>query len=342
MRVNRSPRQSCPGEHGAVLPFVAILSIVIFGVGALAVDLGNAWATRRSLITATDAGARAAAQEFANGGDGCGSIAADYVVRNVDDAVNIVCEPNLAAQYVTVDADANVETWFAAVLGLGDFDATSSSTVRWGQSTSLTGLRPIALCVYADGIGEWVANPSADTDPIRVPFFNKDGQPEECNGDGQGGNVEGNWGVLDFDGNGGQTVKDMVENGYQGTVTKGDPAYSCLDDPLPNTCYSGEPGNITQIKQTLEALVGVEITLPIVNYVTDETGSNVAFHVIGFAGVTITELNLTGPASDRWIEIQFNQLLAGDTCCSTTSGPSNVQVIQACAVDRRELGACAG
>lgn len=341
MRVAKTIRaDQARAERGAVLPFIAIMAVVIFGVGALAVDLGNGWATRRSLITATDAGARAAAQEFATGGNGCSSIADQYVQLNVDDATNIVCEPNLGAQYVTVDADANVETWFAGVLGFGDFDTTSSSTVRWGQAISLKGLRPIALCSFAEGIGEWVNNPSADTPPIQVPFFNKAGQPEECNGDGQGQNVEGNWGVLDFDGNGGQTVKDMVENGYGGTVTKGDPAYSCLDDPLPNTCYSGEPGNITQIKQKLQALVGVEIILPIVNYVTDGTGANVQFHVIGFAAVTITELNLEGPAADRWIEIQFNTLLDGESCCSATSGPSNVQVIQACAVDRRDLGSC--
>ena len=340
MRVTCQARRAAAQERGAVLPFVAIAAVVIFGVGALAVDLGNGWATRRSLITATDAGARAAAQEFANGGDGCASIARDYVLSNVDDAVNIVCEPNLAAQYVTVDADANVDTWFAGVLGLGDFDTTSSSTVRWGQAVSATGLRPIALCIESDGIGEWVADPSVDTDPILVPFYNKEGQPERCNGDGANGNVEGNWGVLDFDGNGGQTVKDMVENGYQGTVVKGDQDLDCDEDPV--SCYPGEPGNITQIKQKLQALVGEPIILPIVDYTTDETGANVEFHVIGFAGVTITELNLTGPAADRWIKIKFNTLLGGETCCSGTGVPSNVQVIQACAIDRRELGACSG
>jgi len=338
MRVAKTLRanQAQP-ERGAVLPFIAILAVVIFGIGALAVDLGNGWVTRRSLITATDAGARAAAQEFATGGNGCSSTAGQYVQLNVDDAVNIVCEPNLDAQYVTVDAEANVETWFAGVLGLGDFDAGSSSTVRWGNAVSATGLRPIALCEDSDGIGAWLADTSISL-TVPVPFFNKDGQPESCNGDGQGGNVEGNWGVLDFDGNGGQGVKDMVENGYNGTVTQGDPNGTCATDP--GSCYAGEPGNITQIKQKLQGIVGDTIILPIVNYVEDGSGQ-VEFHVIGFARLTIDSLKLTGPASERSITITFEPGLITGVCCTTSSGPSNVQVIQACAVDRRELGSCA-
>lgn len=333
MRV-AAPKSS---ERGAVLPFVGICAVVLFGIGAIAVDLGNGWVTRRNLITATDAGARAAAQEFAIGGDGCAVLASQYVLANTADAVNIVCDPNLAQQVVTVDAEANVETWFAGVLGLGDFPAASSSTVRWGSAVSASGLRPISLCRDSDGIEDWLI----DTDiqlTVEVPFYNKDGQPESCNGDGGNGNVEGNWGVLDFDGNGGQTPKDMVENGYDGEVIAGDPNLTCEQDPA--SCYPVEPGNIAQIQQKLQGIVGQEIFLPIVNYVQDSSGNNVNFHVIGFASLTIDSLNLQGPASARSITITFNPGLITGTCCSTTGGPNNITVIQACAVDRQSLGNC--
>lgn len=332
MRVRNSQ-----SEQGAVLPFVALCAVVIFGIGAIAIDLGNGWVTRRNLITATDAGARAAAQEFAGGGDGCAAFASQYVLSNTPDAVNIVCDGDPTLQIVTVDADANVETWFAGVFGQGDFDARSSSSVRWGGAISASGLRPIALCRDSEGIEAWLADTSISL-TVDVPFFNKDGQPESCNGEGGNNNVEGNWGVLDFDGNGGQTPKDMVNNGYDGEVIAGSPNLTCTNDPA--SCYPVEPGNITQIKQALNGIVGDVILLPIVNYVVDGTGNNVDFHVIGFARLTIDSLNLTGPASGRSITITFTPGLITGTCCSVTGGPNNATVVQACAVDRESLGNC--
>src|SRR5215470_4428403 len=70
-------------ERGAVAVMVAILSTVLFGFAAFAIDLGNSWQTRRHLITASDAGALAAAKDLATGvTTDCQPPASDYANRN--------------------------------------------------------------------------------------------------------------------------------------------------------------------------------------------------------------------------------------------------------------------
>ncbi len=61
-----------------------------------------------------------------------------------------------------------------------------------------------------------MADPSIEV-TVRVNFSNS-GQPDICN---NGTNVPGNWGLLDFDGVGGNDTKEWVENGYPGEVNSG-------------------------------------------------------------------------------------------------------------------------
>ncbi len=62
-----SPRD----DDGVTLPLVAIMLVVITGMAALTIDLGNGWRIRRALIPATDSAALAAAQDYAQGINGC-------------------------------------------------------------------------------------------------------------------------------------------------------------------------------------------------------------------------------------------------------------------------------
>ena len=63
---------------------VAICSLM-FGFAACgAVDTGNAWQTRRNMVTASDAAALAAAGAYAVGQSGCAEVAAEYLGHNDD------------------------------------------------------------------------------------------------------------------------------------------------------------------------------------------------------------------------------------------------------------------
>src|SRR3954463_5276445 len=92
------------GERGAVAVVVALLAIVLFGAAAYAIDAGNLWQTRRNMVTATDAGALAAAGKFAIGAGGC-STAPQFLTANRADATLDACNPsttNTSGGYVTV------------------------------------------------------------------------------------------------------------------------------------------------------------------------------------------------------------------------------------------------
>jgi hypothetical protein len=339
MRVNQSQTQT--DERGIALIFVAICLVVLCGSAAIAIDLGNGWVTRRNLVTATDAAALAAAQEFALGGDGCAATDDQYVLANNPSAINIDCTVtgSPAGGTVTVYAEDNVNTWFAAVIGQGDYLASSATTVRWGGAQGMEGLRPIGLCAKSNGLGQWVANPVEPLE-VKVMFSNPDGQPDLCSqGTKNGNNVPGNWGLIDFDTPRGNDSKDWVANGYPGTVYAGTPGRTCLQEP--EYCYPPQTGELTQVRRELEGLIGRDIVVPIIDYSVDRGGNTTAFHVIGFANVVILDVGLTGADKDRYITIRFESVLADGDCCSVGGGPSNVSVIQPCAVDNRNLAACA-
>jgi hypothetical protein len=79
-RVNR--------ETGAVLPIVAILIVVLLVFAAFTVDLGAAWAARRQLQSAADAGAMAGALPPLAVGDNIATTAMDFVDTNVGTPVD--------------------------------------------------------------------------------------------------------------------------------------------------------------------------------------------------------------------------------------------------------------
>ncbi len=61
-------------DRGAVLVLVALMALVLLGIGSFAVDFGMTWATKRTLSVSADAAALAAAgklAELSQPGTGC-------------------------------------------------------------------------------------------------------------------------------------------------------------------------------------------------------------------------------------------------------------------------------
>lgn len=324
-------------ERGISLIFMAIAMTALLAAAAVTIDLGNGWVTRRNLVTSTDAAALAAAQEFALGGDGCAGIDDTYVGLNNPTATGITCTTGGSGSigWVTVYAEDDVQTWFAPAIGLGDYSASSASTARWGSPVSVTGLRPLSLCAQAFGIEDWIADPSQTI--TRTVDYSKNGQAPECDS-GQNG-IPGSWGMMDFNGvaGGNNDSKDWVLNGYDGDVQAGSPNGTCNDEPW--ACYQPEPGNaLPGVKKELEDILGLEIVLPVVNWVVDANGQNAQMHIMGFARVIIVDFKPNG--QNAYIEVTFLPGLITGSCCGDNSGPSNVSVIGACAVDNRNVGAC--
>jgi Flp pilus assembly protein TadG len=297
----------------------AIVMVLIMGLAALALDSGNGWQTRRGLITATDAAALAAAETYAQNGNGCGGVPATFVSANVSAASVTGCSltdlgPGAAA--VTVQAKVPLHYTFAGIIGVGDRDVHSSTTAAYGQPLGVTGLRPLGLCNASVGYQQWLA--SGMTTPFTVTINYGKNAPSDC-----GANVPGNWGVQDFDGgaNSNNDTKNWIQNGYPGLVT------------APGSIPGDTGAFSNSLSSALDTLVssGQPFQLPVFDTAAGN-GSNAQFHIIGFVSVVLVAYKDTGSAASRWLRVQFVSHVAQGTCCAHGTD-TGTRVVFICAVD---------
>ena len=308
-----------PGERGAIAVIVAIVLVLLMSLVAYALDTGNAWQTRRALVTATDAAALAAAATYAEGGNGCGGVAASYATANVPDATVTGCAFTTwapGAGYVTVSARTPWHMNFAGIMGFGDRDIHSTTTAAYGQPLGLTGLRPLALCSMSAGYQQWVSSGLDTPFVVTVPYAKS--SPGDC-----GANVPGNWGVQDFDGgaNSNRDTKDWVESGYPGLVT------------APGTIPGDTGAFSNSLGSALDYLVDSQLVFQLPVYdAAAGNGSDARFHVVDFVSVRLQGYEADGAEATRWLRIEFVSAPAQGTCCAHDTD-TGTRVVFICAVD---------
>jgi len=178
-------------QKGQALVIAALAMVVLVGFLALAIDGGNAYAQRRLMQNAADAGALAGAWALALG-ENAEAAAREYTINhNGADSAEVTVD----GQTVTVVARKSFPSFFAGVIGIPEMAASAEAMAGYSGAKSVTGLRPIAVEEKAYEFGNeytiW------DSDII----------------------TDGQRGWLDFDG--GQ-LEDWVANGYDGTVSVDD------------------------------------------------------------------------------------------------------------------------
>jgi Flp pilus assembly protein TadG len=331
-------------DSGVSIALVALFMVVLLGMAALVIDLGNGWRIRRSLIQATDSAALAAAQDFVNNQNGCGNgTAASYVGFNEAAAVMTGCTPFVYSGgeqgRVTVSADHNVQTWFSAVIGLGDYTVSSITTAGWGPPAAVTGLRPIGFCILAHpAIQAAITNPPVPpAESVVTVTYDKD-DPNDC---GAQTLTPGNWGVVDFNfGNNSSTeTEEWIEFGYPDEVFfDNDGATSCSSELH---CYPGNTGALANsIKQELDSLIasGIYFTVPIFDHVED-VGGNLMMHIMGVIRVRLIAYKIVGSPSTQFFTIGIQSGLITGSCCGG-GGSGNGKVIAICGVDPNAFAAC--
>jgi len=159
--------QRAQDERGVSAVIVAISLLALFGAAVLTIDAGSAWATRRRIVTGTDAAALAAARLFSNGladpctaaGQTAGEAEATTVLHaNAPDArhdssetpngyeVTVSGCPDNPVGHVRYDGRLGSQQAFSGIFGFGQVKPISSSTAEFGYDIAPVGLRPIALC----------------------------------------------------------------------------------------------------------------------------------------------------------------------------------------------------
>jgi hypothetical protein len=306
-----------------VIVVVAVFAALALALAAFALDLGNAWQEKRRLHTATDAGALAAAHEYANGGDGCASFAGTYVTQNEPTATMTSCTSGTgtggSSGYVTVKAKATVNFAFASTFGVSSQDVHSSTTAVYGSPTGMSGLRPMGLCIDSNPLfTAWLNLPHGPTGPSgTIRMFYTKAQPEAC-----GSTAPGNWGMLNFDGgsNSKAKLRDWETNGYPGFV------------PLSPPTVPGDPGAFSNGSAgAISTLVNTTFQLPVWDSVSGN-GANAQFNIVAFVTVKLIGYQLTGAESSRYMDLQFLNAIVDAPCCGR--GPNTgTQVVAICAVN---------
>lgn len=183
-------------EHGGVAVTVAILLVVLIGLGALVVDVGNLYWERRQLQNAADSAALAAAQDHIAGQ----AALAETTARNFALANNTrgafvedIYQPNpnsVTVETITGDIDApgSLSSFLAGVLGVEDYFAHASATAVWGAPDAATADLPltISMCDIKAALGLEDLGPGddishlLDSDPTTIIFHNSQSPHDEC------------------------------------------------------------------------------------------------------------------------------------------------------------------
>lgn len=308
-----SGRRGADGQDGAIAIIVAITLTMFMGLLAIAVDAGQLWTQRRTLVKATDAAALDAAQEAARGGSACAVVASRLAANAPTDGRDCQVGTAGAASWVRVEAERTVDFVFAPVFGVTSSPVRSASTARWGAPVQASGLRPFGACADHPDL-QAVRSGNART-TIRLEI----GSSEEptCAADAPGQFL---W--WDFDGgsNSNAEVRRWVLEGFDGDVAVGD-------------LIEGAPGRRNALESALRSLVTSrrEIVVPLYDDLSGN-GANARYRVAGFLGAVVTDVKMGG-GGDDYVDIEAVRTLVDGDCCGPPGADFGVATIGLCAVD---------
>lgn len=155
-------------ERGVSAVIVSVSLIAIFGASMLAIDAGSVWATRRAIVTGTDAASLGAARLYAAGlqdpctaagvsageSEGSAILAANDsrsehtgLTNPYEVTVTDCTTTGLRTGHVRYDGRLAAQQAFSGIFGFGKTKPFSSSTAEFGWVVEIAeGLRPFTVC----------------------------------------------------------------------------------------------------------------------------------------------------------------------------------------------------
>jgi hypothetical protein len=275
-------------DEGAVTIIVALSLIVLFGMGALVLDVGNLYWERRQLQNGAEAGALAAAQDYV---DGAGAGAAEASARtyasanNERDAfVENIFQPT--ANSVTVETITGntgsagvLDAYLAGVIGTEDYFARASATASWGGISSASTIPlTFSFCEWKVFTGLDAGASASEIaaalpTPTRVIYHHTSSASDVNDCDGPAGqDSPGGFGWLDEQ----NPCEAFVENGEVNADTGASMSKDCKD--------------------TFSTLEGKTVLMPIFVEVTGP-GTGAMYDIGGFAAFEFEGYRFPGVSS---------------------------------------------
>jgi hypothetical protein len=143
--IEKSNTKTYSSENGQTLVFVVLVLFVLFGMLALVLDGGMAYAQRRTAQNAADAGALAGVVYLCESSTNqimAETAAIEYAGRN---SVNDVLVSFPATRQIEVEASVTFSTFFMSIFGQPEITATASAAAGCGNPGGMGGLLPLAF-----------------------------------------------------------------------------------------------------------------------------------------------------------------------------------------------------
>jgi Flp pilus assembly protein TadG len=308
-------------RKGNVIVLIAMLMPVLAGMGAFAIDVGYITYLRSQVQAGADAAALAALEEVPSDQETLDSVALQYAVFNSSSAdLEVTFEVgtwNGATATLTPtsmeDADAvrvNILQPFAGLffghlLGASSASVGASATAMFDYGISGFEVSddgpPCSLMPFAVDIDAWNALGAGSDDwtydyDARTVTPGADGT-REFNMFPANGTTPGNFGTVDI-GNHNNATPDLERQILWGPSVEDFARHGGrleLDEEHETLLLNGDCGISAAIKDELDTIkeTGVPRSVMLYDQVTGN-GNNTYYRVVGFAGITIVDVNLTG------------------------------------------------
>jgi Flp pilus assembly protein TadG len=292
------------GERGQAFVLMALALVMVCGMAALVLDVGNWFRDKRRLQGTADAAALAGAQLLPDNPGGAQTQALSYANKNGGDVAgaNIVISSKYQANdTIAVKAARNDPGIFSRVLGRTSADITASAKARVGPPAQALAVAPMVVHCNHPLIQNCNNNHMPQFGvPTTLPFSAL-GAP-------------GAFGMLNLDGSTG-TIGTSTEAAW---ISKGFNKY------LPLGMYKSDPGakfSSSNVQSALSGRIGTVLLFPVFRTLNG-TGQNAQYDIIGWIGFYLTGYTVRG--NNATLSGYFTQYIAQGILAQSSPGSGGV------------------
>jgi hypothetical protein len=287
-------------ESGQAIVLMTLSLVVIMGMAALVLDVGNWFHTKRRLQGTADAAALAGAQRLPDDPSGAQTMAMSYANQNGGDVAGaniIVTSTVLPNDTISVRARKTAPGIFSGILGIASADIDARAKARVGPPQQAEYVAP--MVVYCD-------HPLIHNCPGNsMPDF---GVATTMNYDPMG--APGAFGMLNLD-NG---------NGTPGTSSEADWILHGFNKYLGLGDYRSDPGakfSSSNIQSALDGRIGSVLLFPVFRTLSGQ-GQNAKYEIIGWIGFHLTSYDVHG--NNATLHGYFTKFIAHGILATTGGG----------------------
>ena len=304
------------GESGQAFVLMALSLVVIMGMAALVVDVGNWYHTKRRLQATADAAALAGAQLLPTDSVGAQAMALSYADKNGGDVAGgdiAVTSTAVADDTIGVRARKTDAGVFGSVLGIASADISARAKALVGPPLKAKYVAPMVVFCDHPLIHNCNGDSTPDFGSDTTMDYNPMGAP-------------GAFGMLNLDGGNGTPGSSDEAN----WILHGFNKYLGLGD------YRSDPGakfSSSNIQDALEARKGSVLLFPVYRQL-DGQGQNASYEIIGWIGFHLTSYEVHG--NNSTLHGYFTEFIAqgilseggGDGGPSSSFGVKSIQLIE--------------